>query len=86
MQRSALQAHPLELSPSANMHDVRIRICLLNGLGIEKFELGAIATAPEENLLTFVVGRAQLICNQVAESMGFKGDFGQWEDLLRVGD
>jgi hypothetical protein len=23
---------------------------------------------------------------QVAESMGFKGDFRQWEDLLRVGD
>jgi hypothetical protein len=23
---------------------------------------------------------------QIAESMGFKGDFRQWEDLLRVGD
>ena len=23
---------------------------------------------------------------QVAESMGFKGDFRQWEELLRVGD
>ena len=23
---------------------------------------------------------------QVAESMGFKGDFRQWEDLLRIGD
>jgi hypothetical protein len=23
---------------------------------------------------------------QVAESMGFKGDFRQWEHLLRVGD
>ena len=22
---------------------------------------------------------------QIAESMGFKGDFGQWEDLLRIG-
>ena len=68
------------------MHDVRIRICLLNGLGIEQFELGAIAAAPEENLLTFVVGRAQLICNQLAESFGFKGDFRQWQELLRVGD
>ena len=68
------------------MHDVRIRICLLNGLGIEQFELGAIATAPEENLLTFVVGCAQLICNQVAESLGVKGGFRQWEDLPRIGD
>jgi hypothetical protein len=23
---------------------------------------------------------------QIAESMGFKGDFRQWEDLLRIGD
>ena len=23
---------------------------------------------------------------QVAESMGFKGEFRQWEDLLRIGD
>jgi hypothetical protein len=23
---------------------------------------------------------------QVAESMGFKGDFREWEDLLRIGD
>ena len=23
---------------------------------------------------------------QVAESMGFKGDFRQWEELLRIGD
>ena len=23
---------------------------------------------------------------KLAESMGFKGDFRQWEDLLRVGD
>ena len=23
---------------------------------------------------------------QVAESIGFKGDFRQWEDLLRIGD
>ena len=23
---------------------------------------------------------------RVAESMGFKGDFRQWEDLLRIGD
>jgi hypothetical protein len=23
---------------------------------------------------------------QVAESLGFKGDFRQWEELLRVGD
>jgi hypothetical protein len=23
---------------------------------------------------------------QVAESMGFRGDFRQWEDLLRIGD
>jgi hypothetical protein len=23
---------------------------------------------------------------QIAESMGFKGDFRQWEDLLRVGE
>ena len=22
---------------------------------------------------------------QIAERMGFKGDFGQWEDLLRIG-
>jgi hypothetical protein len=23
---------------------------------------------------------------QIAESMGFKGDFRQWEDLLRIGE
>jgi hypothetical protein len=23
---------------------------------------------------------------QIAESMGFKGDFRQWQDLLRIGD
>jgi hypothetical protein len=23
---------------------------------------------------------------QVAESMGFKGDFRQWQELLRIGD
>jgi hypothetical protein len=23
---------------------------------------------------------------QIAESMGFKGEFRQWEDLLRIGD
>jgi hypothetical protein len=23
---------------------------------------------------------------KIAESMGFKGDFRQWEDLLRIGD
>ena len=25
-----------------------------------------------------------MLCLQVAESMGFKGDFRQWEDLLRM--
>ena len=23
---------------------------------------------------------------RIAESLGFKGDFGEWEDLLRMGD
>jgi hypothetical protein len=35
-------------------------------------------------------GKAIERCNvttfRIAQSMGFKGDFGQWEHLLRVGD
>ena len=32
------------------------------------------------------IERCVIASFQVAESMGFKGDFRQWEELLRVGD
>ena len=32
------------------------------------------------------VERCAIASFRFAESMGFKGDFRQWEDLLRVGD
>ena len=32
------------------------------------------------------IERCAISTFQVAESMGFKGDFRQWEDLLRIGD
>jgi len=32
------------------------------------------------------IARCVISTFQVAESMGFKGDFRQWEDLLRMGN
>ena len=32
------------------------------------------------------IERCVIASFQVAESMGFKGDFRQWEDLLRIGE
>ena len=32
------------------------------------------------------IERCVIATFRVAESMGFKGDFRQWEDLLRIGD
>ena len=32
------------------------------------------------------IERCVIASFQVAESMGFKGEFRQWEDLLRIGD
>ncbi len=32
------------------------------------------------------IGRCVISTFRIAESMGFKGDFRQWEDLLRIGD
>ena len=32
------------------------------------------------------IERCSIASFQVAESMGFKGEFRQWEDLLRVGE
>ncbi|HEY5742811.1 MAG TPA: hypothetical protein VIS99_09745 [Terrimicrobiaceae bacterium] len=32
------------------------------------------------------IERCVIATFQVAESMGFNGDFRQWQDLLRVGD
>ena len=32
------------------------------------------------------IERCVIASFQIAESMGFKGDFQQWEELLRVGD
>jgi hypothetical protein len=37
--------------------------------------------------LTFALAALLLIGgNVLAESLGFKGDFRQWEELLRIGD
>jgi hypothetical protein len=33
-----------------------------------------------------VIERSVIASFRVAESMGFKGDFRQWEHLLRIGD
>ncbi len=30
--------------------------------------------------------RCVILSFQIAENMGFRGDFCQWEDLLRIGD
>jgi hypothetical protein len=32
------------------------------------------------------IERCVIASFQIAESMGFKGEFHQWEDLLRIGD
>jgi hypothetical protein len=38
-----------------------------------------------DSLTEWASSGALLLVKQIAESMGFKGDFRQWEDLLRIG-
>ena len=39
-----------------------------------------------DSLTEWASSDALLPVKQIAESMGFKGDFRQWEELLRNGD
>jgi hypothetical protein len=41
---------------------------------------------PFTGLLSNCPGGGTIKRFQIAESMGFKSDFRQWEDLLRIGD
>ena len=38
-----------------------------------------------DSLTEWASSGALLLVKQIAESTGFKGDFRQWEDLLRIG-
>jgi hypothetical protein len=51
--------------------------------------LGAhFGTSVNERARTVTADRARFVIStfKIAESMGFKGDFRQWEELLRIGD
>jgi hypothetical protein len=58
---------------------VRVRIAWQRTEATEK---------PGPQSRAFPIAQAAAPCTafQIAESMGFKGDFRQWEDLVRVGD